>query len=65
MDEAFKHVTVYTGDTVQPASRRRQSLAIEPMTCPPNAFVSGEDLLTLQPGESWQGTWGVSVRHPA
>jgi aldose 1-epimerase len=22
------------------------------MTCPPNAFVTGESLITLQPGES-------------
>lgn len=62
MDEAFKHATLYTGETVQPPSRRRQSLAIEPMTCPPNAFVTGQDLLVLQPGESWQGSWGISVR---
>lgn len=61
LDDAFKHVTVYTGDTVQPASRRRHGLAIEPMTCPPNAFVSGEDLVVLAPGEHWQGTWGISV----
>lgn len=62
MDEAFKHVTVYTGETVQPPSRRRQSIAVEPMTCPPNAFVSGEDLIVLQPGDTWQGTWGITIR---
>jgi aldose 1-epimerase len=61
MDEAFRHVTVYTGETVQPPFRRRQSVAVEPMTCPPNAFVSGEDLLVLQPGESWQGAWGIAI----
>jgi aldose 1-epimerase len=62
MDRAFKHATLYTGETVNPPSRRRQSLAIEPMTCPPNAFVSGQDLIVLQPGESWDGTWGITVR---
>ncbi|MGH2448743.1 MAG: aldose 1-epimerase family protein [Chloroflexota bacterium] len=62
MDKAFKHVTLYTGETVRPASRRRQSLAIEPMTCPPNAFVTGEDLIVLHPQQSWQGTWGISLR---
>jgi aldose 1-epimerase len=62
MDEAFRHVLVYTGETVQPPSRRRQSLAIEPMSCPPNAFASGEDLVVLQPGQRWQGTWGISMR---
>jgi aldose 1-epimerase len=62
MDDAFPHATVYTGETVQPPARRRTSLAVEPMTCPPNAFVSGEDLLVLGAGESWQGTWGIVVR---
>jgi aldose 1-epimerase len=63
MDEAFKHVTVYSGETVQPPSRRRTSLAVEPMTCAPNALVSGDDLLVLQPGETWKGSWGVTVRY--
>lgn len=61
MDQAFPHVTVYTGETIEPPSRRRRSLAIEPMTCPPNAFASGEDLVVLQPGETWQGQWGITV----
>jgi aldose 1-epimerase len=61
MDEAFKHVTIYTGETVHPPDRRRHGLAVEPMTCPPNAFVSGEDLLVLQPGETWSGSWGITV----
>jgi aldose 1-epimerase len=30
----------------------RVGLAVEPMTCPPNAFVTGESLITLKPGES-------------
>ena len=51
---------VFTGDTLDPA-RRRRALAIEPMTCPPNAFVSGVDLLMLEPGDSVTHTWGVQV----
>jgi aldose 1-epimerase len=34
-------------------------LAIEPMTCPPNAFRSGTDLIVLQPGSSRSLAWGV------
>lgn len=64
MDEAFKHVTVYTGETVQPPYRRRNSVAIEPMTCPPNAFQTSQDLIVLQPGEAWQGNWGIVVTRP-
>jgi aldose 1-epimerase len=25
---------------------------VEPMTCPPNAFATGENLIALKPGES-------------
>ena len=34
-------------------------IAIEPMTCAPNAFRSGDGLVVLQPGESWSGSWGI------
>ena len=40
----------------------RRSLAVEPMTCPPNAFRTGEDLLRLEPGETFAGAWGIAVR---
>jgi aldose 1-epimerase len=61
MDRSFRHVTIYTGETVHPSERRRHGLAVEPMTCPPNAFVSGENLIVLGPGEEWQGSWGIRV----
>ncbi len=35
-------------------------LAIEPMTCPPDALNSGIDLITVAPGESWTGRWGLT-----
>ncbi len=41
--------------------RRRKALALEPMTCPPNAFVTGDDLLVLQPGEEVTHTWGIQA----
>lgn len=31
---------------------RGRALAVEPMTCPPNALVTGEDLGALEPGET-------------
>ena len=52
----------YTADTVEPAGRRRQSIAIEPMTCPPDALRSGTDLVRMEPGASWQATWGITPR---
>ena len=41
MDEGFRYVMAYTGDTLEPAERRRRGIAIEPMTCPPNALRTG------------------------
>lgn len=61
-DEAFGYLQVYTGDTLEPASRRREGIAIEPMTCPPNAFASGVDVIRLEPGASWSGSWGIALR---
>jgi aldose 1-epimerase len=57
VDEGYPYVMVFTGDI--PAVQRR-SLAVEPMTCPPNAFRSGEALLTLEPGDSHTAAWGLS-----
>jgi aldose 1-epimerase len=59
-DEAFGYLQVYTGDALESASRRRQAVAIEPMTCPPNAFASGVDVIRLEPGASWSGAWGIT-----
>ena len=36
----------------QRPAMHRKSLAVEPMTCPPDAFNSGVDLVVLQPGQS-------------
>lgn len=59
--DGFGYVQAYTGDTLQPVSKRRQAIAIEPMTCPPNAFATGRDVLALDPGGSWSATWGIAV----
>jgi aldose 1-epimerase len=58
----YRWLQVFTGDTLDP-SRRRRAIAVEPMTCPPNAFASGTDLLILQPGDSITHTWGITVTH--
>ena len=52
---------VFTSDTLH-GERHRKAIAIEPMTCPPNAFVSGEDVIVLAPGESISHTWGLETR---
>jgi aldose 1-epimerase len=58
---SYPHLMVYTGDHVHRPERRRASVAIEPMSCPPQAFRSGIDLIELEPGESWTGDWGLST----
>lgn len=43
------------------ANEPRQSIAVEPMSCPPDAFNSGIDVVELEPGGAWSGTLGVSA----
>jgi aldose 1-epimerase len=56
VDERWPWLQVFSADTL-PAGQRRRSLAVEPMTCPPNALADGVDLVVLAPGESWSGSW--------
>jgi aldose 1-epimerase len=58
MDEAYRYLMLFTGDPLPDVNRR--SLAVEPMTCPPNAFRTGEALIRLDPGESFTSTWGIA-----
>jgi aldose 1-epimerase len=58
-DAAFDWVQVYTGDTLRGPARRRTGVAIEPTSCAPNAFNSGDGLRVLAPGEAFEGRWGV------
>lgn len=50
---------VFTGDTLA-APYRRSGVAVEPMSCPPNAFATGESLLRLAPGERAAHRWGIT-----
>ena len=59
LDESYGYLELFTGDS-QPSVERR-SLAVEPMTCPPNAFRSGEGVLVLEPGQSTRTEWGIDV----
>jgi galactose mutarotase-like enzyme len=58
----FGYLMVYSGDTIRDVSRRRRALAIEPMTCPPNALRTGKDIVVLQPDQQWSATWGLVPR---
>jgi aldose 1-epimerase len=60
-DDSFRWWQVFSSDTLT-GDRFRRALAVEPMTCPPDAFRSGRDVTTLEPGQTWTGTWGITPR---
>jgi aldose 1-epimerase len=55
-DETFRFLQVFTADSL---SRNQPGVAIEPMTCAPNAFNTGNGLIVLEPGSAWSGSWGI------
>jgi aldose 1-epimerase len=61
LDRGFEHLMVFTGDGLSEAEQRR-SVAIEPMTCAPDAFNNRLGLLVLEPGQSTSATWGITVQ---
>lgn len=58
VDESWPYLMVFTGDPLPDVARR--SIAIEPMTCAPNAFRTGAGLVVLEPGETHSGVWGIA-----
>jgi aldose 1-epimerase len=48
---AYPWVQVFTGDSLPAGARRATGIAVEPMTCAPDAFNSGDGLIVLEPGE--------------
>ena len=61
MDRNFPYVQIYTGDHLE-RGRRRTAVAAEPMTCPPDALRSGKDIVVLEPGQHWAGSWRLRRR---
>ncbi|VII97939.1 putative aldose-1-epimerase [Arthrobacter sp. DR-2P] len=52
-------VQIHTADA--PEAGARHGLAVEPMTCPPNAFNSTTDLHILQPGNTHTARWTIQA----
>ncbi|MGI8712608.1 MAG: aldose 1-epimerase family protein [Solirubrobacteraceae bacterium] len=59
LDESYPYVMAFTGDSLPEPSRRRRGLGVEPMTCAPNAFRTGDGLRVLEPGDSFSSAWGI------
>ena len=57
VDKHHRWLMLYTADDV-PATARR-SLAVEPMTAPPDAFNSGVDVVRLEPDVRFTASWGI------
>ncbi|WP_167132552.1 aldose 1-epimerase family protein [Paramicrobacterium chengjingii] len=58
-DAACPWVQVHTADRDDAPEISRIGLAVEPMTCPPDAFNSGTDLITLDPDASATASWSI------
>jgi aldose 1-epimerase len=59
-DEHMRWTQIFTGGPY-----RNWSVAVEPMTCGPNAFNPGpthDDLIVLQPEETLRLTWGIGSK---
>jgi len=57
-DDSYRWLQVFSAD--YPGPERRRHLAVEPMTCPPNAFATGTDLIVLEPGQSVESSFGIT-----
>jgi aldose 1-epimerase len=60
VEQNYPVIELFTADTLSPA-RRRRGLGVEPMTCPPDAFRTGERVVRLEPGESMTTEWGADI----
>jgi len=55
-EDAFRYLQVFTVDSLVDG---HAGIAIEPMTCPADAFNSGDGLIVLEPDQSWSARWGI------
>lgn len=58
-DSTCRWLQVHTADKKPPLPNNRIGLAVEPMTCPPDAFNSGTELIRLAPGSTHEAEWRI------
>lgn len=59
-DDKHRWIQIFTG-----AGKRNLGVAVEPMTCGPDAFnsdLTNAGLVVLEPGDQYEGSWGVYGR---
>jgi aldose 1-epimerase len=59
--ERLPWLQVHTGDLPAEPEETRRGLAVEPMTCAPDAFRSGDGLVVLEPDEEHRASWTVGA----
>lgn len=59
-DESLDWVQVFTAKGRDSGVDGVRGIAVEPMSCPANAFNSGDGLVVLEPGQAWSARWGLS-----
>ncbi|MFE6306813.1 aldose 1-epimerase family protein [Nocardiopsis sp. NPDC057823] len=59
-DASFGYLQLFSSDTLAGADRRAH-LAVEPMTCPPDAFNTGTGLIVLEPGATTRHAFGITA----
>ncbi|OFI37319.1 galactose mutarotase [Arthrobacter sp. SW1] len=57
-DRSCRWLQIHTADKLPPAADRL-GLAVEPMSCPPDAFNSGTDLVRLEAGATHRAAWTI------
>ncbi|MGX5657992.1 aldose 1-epimerase family protein [Geodermatophilus nigrescens] len=60
---ALPWVQLHTADRPEPGLHRA-GLAVEPMTCPPDAFRTGEGVVRLEPGDRHVARWRIRALAP-
>jgi aldose 1-epimerase len=63
-DENFPYVQIFTTRIFPRGTGHVTAIAMEPMTAPANAFNSGQSLTWLEPGATWEASWGIRYTVP-
>ncbi|MEO8095581.1 MAG: aldose 1-epimerase family protein [Pseudolysinimonas sp.] len=58
-DLDWGYLQVFTTSLFPRSDGLGTAVAIEPMTAPPDALNSGQGLIWVEPGATWEGCWGL------
>jgi len=58
-DSAWGWVQIFLTSLYPTGTGNVWAVAVEPMTAPPNALATGEDVVWLMPHNTWRASWGI------